>query len=303
MQLHRRDLAWDSFCLARKRKLKEASINGHCAPQEKLHHHHLDDLLRALAKGHEQTGLCFALFKADIDAAYRRVPIMRDHWWASAIVFLFMGVPWVAVHKAMPFGALAAVHAWERIGALLTKIGRTVLKIALFRYVDDFFGCERPALVDHSLGCLVRLLRLLLGCSAVADAKVGCGSKLLILGVDVVVRKKGCTCRPAAEKIVKWLKAIEKALAVNCLSPGDASKLAGRLNWSCQFMFRRVGRAMLRPLHMQKSAAKPYALSSELRHTLCWWQQILGAGVAEKQVWKQPSESIVHLFCDAAGKA
>lgn len=52
---------------------------------------------------------------------------------------------------------------------------------------------------------------------------------------------------------------------------------------------------------MQKFSAKPHALSSELRHTLRWWLQILRAGVAEKHVWKQPSESVVHLFCDAAG--
>ena len=287
--------------LARKRKLKEASLNGHCVPQEKLHHHHLDDLLRALAKAHEQLGLVFRLFKADIDAAYRRVPVMREHWWACAVVFLFEGVPWVTVHKAMPFGALAAVHAWERIGALLTKIGRKLLRISLFRYVDDFFGCERPALVEHALGCLVRLLKLLLGQSAVADAKVEAGRHLVILGVGVKVSKKGCTCRPAPEKVVKWVKAIDRALADDCLAPGDASKLAGRLSWSCQFMFRRVGRAMLRPLFMQKFAARPHKLSAELRHSLHWWRQVLRAGVAEKHPWEQPCEQIVHLFCDAAG--
>ena len=41
------------------------------------------------------------------------------------------------------FGSVAAVHAWERVGAVLCKIARIVLRIALYRYVDDFFAPER----------------------------------------------------------------------------------------------------------------------------------------------------------------
>lgn len=58
---------------------------------------------------------------------------------------------------------------------------------------------------------------------------------------------------------------------------------------------------MLRPLFMQKFAAKPFALSLELRYTLVWWRTILADCRVEKYCWKQPDKSVVHLFCDAAG--
>ena len=288
--------------MARKRKIKEASINGHCVPSESIHHDHLDVLLATMTRAKQLMGRTPAMFKADIDSAYRRIPICKEHWWAAAVVFFWMGQPWVASHRAMPFGALAAVHAWERIGALITKIAVKLLKLVCFRYVDDFFGCERPELVEHSLSCLVRLIRLLLGPTSVADSKVECGSRLIILGVDIKAGKEKYTCMPSAEKVKKWIKSIEAALANNCLPPGDAGKLAGRLSWSCQHMFHRMGRAMLRPLFMQKHATSPFALSMELRYTLLWWKAILLEGRVEKFRWEQPvDKDVVHLFCDAAG--
>ena len=49
----------------------------------------------------------------------------------------------VSAHRACPFGAVSSVHSLEIIGALLCKIARRVLNMAIFRYVDDFFGPER----------------------------------------------------------------------------------------------------------------------------------------------------------------
>ena len=49
----------------------------------------------------------------------------------------------VAQHAACPFGAVASVHAWERVGAAIAHLARKYLKIALLRYVDDMFAAER----------------------------------------------------------------------------------------------------------------------------------------------------------------
>ena len=58
-----------------------------------------------------------AMWKADIDAAFRRVPIAIDQR-------LFAYVAWgiddkrvaFAQHRSMPFGSIASVHRWDRIG-------------------------------------------------------------------------------------------------------------------------------------------------------------------------------------------
>ena len=48
-------------------------------------------------------------------------------------------------HFTCMFGAVGSVHAWERIGAALTHLARYLLHLALFRYVDDYFGPDRFA--------------------------------------------------------------------------------------------------------------------------------------------------------------
>ena len=56
------------------------------------------------------------LMKADIDAAFRRIPIKPEHWPFAFVFFHTMHGIMVAGHYAMPFGAVASVHAWDRIG-------------------------------------------------------------------------------------------------------------------------------------------------------------------------------------------
>ena len=50
---------------------------------------------------------------------------------------------WLSAHNACPFGASASVYAWERVGAILGTVARRLLKLVVFRYVDDFFAPER----------------------------------------------------------------------------------------------------------------------------------------------------------------
>ena len=74
------------------------------------------------------------------------------------------------------------------------------------------------------------------------------GRKLVILGILVAPGADGFECRLDADKARKCLRAIEQPLENKVLHPGCAQKLAGRLSWASLFLFRRLGRAMLRPL-------------------------------------------------------
>ena len=89
---------------------------------------------------------CFqapGLWKADIDAAFRRVPLQDAHKWAAAVAYIFQGGPWIAVNPAMPFGATTSVLAWNKVGALILDLARQLLHLPVFRYVDDYFAAER----------------------------------------------------------------------------------------------------------------------------------------------------------------
>lgn len=124
--------------------------------------------------------------KADIDAAFRRIPSRESHRWAAAVTWSFRGEAWTATHIGMPVGAAASGIAWHKIGHLLQLIGQKLLGLPLFRYVELTSGClsrrlpmrrlycfdTRPQTVTHGLSTFVRLVRAVLGPMAVSDGKV-----------------------------------------------------------------------------------------------------------------------------------
>ena len=67
------------------------------------------------------------------------------------------------------------------------------------------------------------------------------------------VEKDGVSMFPSQAKIDKWTARIDAALQSGKLHPGEAKKLGGGLTWAGQRAFKRLGRAMLRPiLHQEK---------------------------------------------------
>ena len=59
--------------------------------------------------------------------------------------------------------------------------------------------------MQHGLRCLVRLVRMLLGPSAIAD-KIDFGKTLVVLGVEFDLNDDGFQCRPSEDKVSKWVK-------------------------------------------------------------------------------------------------
>ena len=167
---------------------------------------------------------------------------------------------------------------------------------------------SRPECAEHSMLCFTRLIRLLLGESAIAAEKNECGKELVVLGIlvrrvvavkscaescalcfEVAPSNKGISFTLSDEKASKYTATIEAALASGRLSAGDAGKLAGRLSWSTQHLFFRVGRAMLRAIFDQKRSrcdARPrlavarcisFAQEWPGGSTLAWRLDLVGA--------------------------
>ena len=63
-----------------------------------------------------EVGRDLDLWKADIDSAFRRVPLRPDHREFAHIVFRCRDVVIIVKHLALPFGSVASVHHWEREG-------------------------------------------------------------------------------------------------------------------------------------------------------------------------------------------
>lgn len=196
-------------------------------------------------------------------------------------------------------------------------LGRRLLMLPLHRYVDDFFACEREESCEHALLCFKRLVRACLGSASVADAKCESGNPLTILGVEVCIIHEGVRFKPALAKVQKWAKRIASYLEGDRLTGGEAAKLAGALQWASQHAFKRLGRAMIRPIHRcvasQHGRARRVCgcfacrqkhswgsrLNAELRLALQWWLEVLDLKIVQIRPWVGTQRQPVHLYTDA----
>jgi hypothetical protein len=173
----------------------------------------LDDLINFCRKMVLLLGVVPALFKADIASAFRRIPLMPEHVWAAGIMYRHAGRIWTSVHKSCPFGAKASVLNWERVGRFLCTVARRLLHIAMFEYVDDYFAAENPCVVEHAMQCFAKIVRALLGSSAIAADKLMFGASLDILGVNVMLAwdrssyEKMKKCLVVIRSILRWRRA------------------------------------------------------------------------------------------------
>ena len=154
--------------------------------------------------------------------------------------------------------------------------------------------------MGQAASCFARLVRVILGPGSIASSKVESGSLLRILGVDLELASKGFRCWPAQEKIQKWRLQIVAALVKGELQSGEAAKLAGRLSWASSYLFKRFGRALLRPIFDQ-CTRRDGKIDRELRRSLEWWKKVLGLSLAEVRDWVDNPQPVCHLFCDASG--
>jgi hypothetical protein len=76
--------SWSNEGLGSKQQ-KLHSVNGAFTSDANSRHNTLDDLALSLTRFHEAFKTEPGLFKADIDSAFRRIPILPSHRWASGI--------------------------------------------------------------------------------------------------------------------------------------------------------------------------------------------------------------------------
>ena len=82
-----------------------------------------------------------------------------------------------------------------------------------------------------------------------SEKKLEYGNPLTILGVECHLGREGAAFRPDEGEIQKWLRQIQGFLDAGFMHLGQASKLAGALQWATRCTFKRLGRAMLRPIY------------------------------------------------------
>ena len=289
-----------------------SGINEATQPTSKMFTDTVEDLiaLALLCMIFAKVGISF--WKADIDSAFRRIPIMPKHRNLAWVAYRnTQGKTQVAGHLAMPFGAVSSVHAWERIGAAIRYLARVLLRLPVFRFVDDFYSAEKATLAQHAKDCFARLVRALMGADAIAEKKLEYGNPLTVLGIDVEAGHEEVRATVNQEKAQCWSNTLKAALdqQVPTMAPSDAGKMAGRLSFAARSTFRFMGRAMVKPFYAQQyaatgrkakgGAAAILRMGPDLRAASEWWIEILKAKWSESRRLNTRTE-VVELFCDAS---
>ena len=281
--------------------MSESGLNPCLQTVERIQMHGVAHLKACIAKFMMLTGLCPCLWKADIDAAYRRIPVYASHRCLLGVVFMVKGVIWFAQHIACPFGLSGSVYAWDHLGALLRAIAVKVLRIPLFRYCDDFFACEHALSAEHAMSVFSRVVCALLGPGAMSPGKSLLGAELDVLGLFVSTECGRIHVVPSDDKICKWLAIINTAIQSLQLPAWLADKLAGGLSFGVRHQFRRMGRAMIRPIYAQaRRSRRSPQVGDRLLMALKWWRVVLMDRTSEATVIGHRPE-VFDLFCDARG--
>ena len=84
----------------------------------------------------------------------------------------------------MPFGAVAAVFAWNRVGAFLAAVVTRLALAPTFRYVDDYFGASADGIYWTGGRCL-SVLGSLLGFLCDGEKDNDGVLEMVILGVFI----------------------------------------------------------------------------------------------------------------------
>ena len=295
-------------------------LNGCCKPCEKYNNESLDQFMCLIESFFAESGSVPHVWKADIDAAYRRVPVRDEDRWATGTAFKHGDSIWLAEHLATPFGSIGSVYAWYRIGACIATLARRTLHIPVLRYVDDSFSVDWPEAANHALHCFrrfpssmfnpaclcmclsYRLVAAILGESAMVDRKMECAASLLVLGVRVHPSAVGVRLELDQSKRLKYLDLVREALRTGKISMGAASKLAGKLSFTCCWCFNRLGRAMMKPIFAHSHVpSRGNAIRPRLRLALQWWEVMLQQCVAEEYRFGSQGRPWFDLFCDARG--
>jgi hypothetical protein len=279
----------------------KSGCNPTASAAECIREHRLNVLFE-LAKALGLHGLSdLYLCKVDISAAFRSLPIREQDRWMAWVIFHAFGELWCSQHYALPFGFLGAVYGWERVAALLWHIAVCMLMLPLGKYVDDYFLVEEKGAADVGLECLCRVFRCLLGNSAINDKKVALGNPLTVLGFDVFLGPAWASFALNEAKRLSWTKGLADFLESGFMTADDAAQYAGRLSFASTFLFRRLGRAMLKPFFAQQyGTPDDCRVSRQLRLAIVWWLEALGRPQCEVFPFSSAQVQTVEVFTDAA---
>ena len=250
----------------------ESLVNDACTVRRRLRMGRVSDLHFTASSLHAQRpGVPLSLLKSDFKAAYRGCPVSLQHLRLSCILVQNPSSGSVVRFRqlAMPFGAVGAVYAWDRLGAFLTAVLQDVFLVAASRYVDDLFLVDYESTASEARSTMLAVVTLL-GFTLEEAKTPRPASSQDILGIRVTLTDTELCIAPEPRKVALWLDCLSTAVTRGYLCLRDSSKLCGRLSFASSASWGPVSRARLRLLYRHALSGQP-RLHPALAADLAWW--------------------------------
>ena len=264
--------------------MAESMVNGLCTVKRRIRMGRLSDALKAGRTIAGRTGRKVTLVKTDFVGAYRVCPVLTAHLPFADILFWDneRGGVSEATQHAMPFGAVAAVYAWDRLAEVLTAIVTWVTLLPCNRYVDDIFACTLAAIAQLQRRTALELVKLL-GLRLDPEKTPPPSPNMEILGVLVRLVPATPTNPFAAflsigeSKKVHWVSILRSLTDRKTAGLVEGMQVCGRLAFACYAVFGPIARANLQGLY-RWIARGAGTIGTRALDDLHWWSHWLPKG-------------------------
>jgi len=250
---------------------------------------------------HKLVGKCL-----DLESAYRQLAVRpsQRHLTVFSLKNPDNGNVEFFVCNALPFGASAAVHGFNRAALALEHIIMREFGVPCAHYFDDFTFVAPAAIAETMINKAKDVLNLL-GWSVKADKDLPLAESFPALGVMFDL-KKCCDEVPVLvvknteDRIKEIRNEIRDRLKTGELSAAQASQLRVRLVFANSQTFGRMGAMAFhylgRRAHMIGASKK---MDAELRWALEWWDTHMSSA-KERHIQLTNVRRPLYLFTDGS---
>ena len=202
----------------------------------------------------------------------------------------------------MPFGCVAAVISYHRLGNFLEETIRSKFRACIARYVDDFFGAVRRNVFytggRRILSRVGRLLGTFCDEAKTADDMVS----MVVLGICTTIALESAKILVQVDegKAERWRQELEESWDQGIMQAALASKFAGRFSFCSSGTSSRTGRTYVRAFCAQANAPCE-RISPWLGIAMKWWHTFL-AKRPPTMLCARTSRKVVRAWTDASGQ-
>ena len=219
----------------------------------------------------------------DLESAYKQIPVHPAH---SSLLVFSMKTPNTGEVEffescAMPFGATAAVHGFNRVSQALDTILVRIMGIPCTHNFDDYTFVSPTPVCEVAIEMAKEILHVL-GWDTKDAKQAPISATVTALGVEFQLDKATevgnpyLTVQNKPERVKDISELIANALWANKITPSEAARLRGRLVFANSQTFGRRGALAFHYLgHRVGNANSGPGLSQELRWALVWWKHHL----------------------------